>query len=163
MNTYRYSLTIIDNGETRHTALHVGMTYDHRKIFNYCLRNNQKEGLAPLYEYIYSSELKLANKDIVPFDDEDDNKVPDFIYSYSGNRKVYIFYTISDNEEDIIPIYIQIDEIFFDGFNDMANLGDVPERLIEIIDSKMEGKSPIYRLECDDEVDNVVPDYCWKC
>lgn len=170
MNTYRYCLPVIGEEDTWYMTLFIRMTNSHRKIFNYCLRNNQREELSSLYEYLASRNLQLGCGNMEPFGNEHCEHDEDLIYEYSGRKKVYKFDAIMpDDVEDRISVYIQMPEILFDQFNDNANLGDIPQDLSDIIDLRVKELElenrldDIYMLECDNEVDDSIIDYKWCC
>lgn len=170
MNIYRYSLPIDNDGIISRRTLSVAMTPYDMKIFNHCLRNKIREGLDPLYDYLLYADLTLADDSVISLKRDNELTESDFVYRYSGEKKVYKFDVITPHDiDESISVYIQTPEILFDWINDLSNLGDIPEDLSDIINkkvkelglqSKMDG---MYQLECDKDADDSLIDYKWFC
>lgn len=153
MNVYEYY-------DSNNRSFTIGMNSYARRVFLFCRRNEIYDPLKKLFE-------KLKEKGISERFELDrrvsDGMAPDFVFEYTPSPRKYKFvYSMGDKKR--VSVIISTDTLFFDRVNDLANLGDLPEDLINLLNkkSRQEG-SAIYHLECEDEVDDDYSvDYTWS-
>ena len=155
---YRYLIPVSLDEETWYTNICIQMDEESKKMFDFYIQNNIREEIQFLYDYANQYDLIITDERIICI-----GKIYidyDIEYQYIPDYRVYRFDVIDTD----LSLFIQMDRNLFDFFNDMANLGDIPEELNDIIEYKLPLSecNRCYFLECNDEIRSDYTDYMYR-